>query len=173
MADSEVSASSSSWAAVVKAGAECLARTNPGNSRECGQVGANADDFVILPNQTSSIAKQGNGNVRSYGTRSACGGGSNLSEGQVNLSPALDGPEVQHKMTVEPIFLAYKWVSLKAGRLSLMQIATVVVQTLGDEDVVDAVQPMRSGWWIYLKMKADQERLVQSGITVAGKYIQL
>ncbi len=78
----------------------------------------------------------------------------------MNLSPALDGPEVQHKMTVEPVFLAYKHVSPEVGRLSLMQIATAVVQLLGDDGVVDAVQPMRSRWWIYLRTKADHETLV-------------
>ena len=173
MADNEVSAGSSSWAAIVRAGAEHLAKTNPGNARDCGQVSANASDFVIPPNQSSNMTKRGSSSIRSQGTRSVHGGGLNLSEGLMNLSLALDGPEVQHKTTVEPIFLAYKCVSLEVGRLSLMQIATVVVQSLGDEGVVDAVQPMRSGWWIYLKTKADQERLVQSGITVAGKYIQL
>ena len=35
-------------------------------------------------------------------------------------------------------------------RHTLMQIATVVADALGDDMAVDAVQPMRIGWWIYL-----------------------
>ena len=39
-----------------------------------------------------------------------------------------------------------------------MQIATAVVVALNDDaQAVDAVQPMKSGWWIYLCMNADRE----------------
>ncbi len=55
------------------------------------------------------------------------------------LTHDLSGPEVQHKTAVEPVFLACKRVSPEAGHLSLMQIATAVVQALGDESVVNAV----------------------------------
>ena len=54
-----------------------------------------------------------------------------------------------------------------------MQIATEVVAALDNNaQAVDAVQPMKSGWWIYF-MNADRERLVSQGITVAGKHISL
>ncbi len=52
-----------------------------------------------------------------------------------------------------------------------MQIATAVVQALNDDSVVDAIQLIRAGWWIYLKANADRERLVQRGLTVAGKFV--
>ena len=55
-----------------------------------------------------------------------------------------------------------------------MQIATAVVAALDDDaQAVDAVQPMKSGWWIYLRTNANRERLVNQGITVTGKYIPL
>ena len=39
--------------------------------------------------------------------------------------------------------------------------------------MVDAVQPMKTGWWIYLRTQPDRDRLVAQGITVAGKHIPL
>ncbi len=55
-----------------------------------------------------------------------------------------------------------------------MQIATAVIAALDDDaQAVDAVQPMKSGWWIYLYMNADRERLVSQGITVERKHIPL
>ncbi len=42
----------------------------------------------------------------------------------------------------------------------LMQIACSVVEALNDMAAVDAVQPMKTGWWIYLHMQADHDRLV-------------
>ena len=54
-----------------------------------------------------------------------------------------------------------------------MQIACAVVEALNDPQVVDAIQPMKSGWWIYVQTNADHERLVMQGLTVAGKHIPL
>ncbi len=54
-----------------------------------------------------------------------------------------------------------------------MQVATAVVQSLGDDMAVDAVQPVRTGWWIYLCTHTDHAHLVAQGITLAGKYIPL
>ncbi len=54
-----------------------------------------------------------------------------------------------------------------------MQIACAVVDALNDSSAVDAVQPMKSGWWIYVQTTADRERLVAQGITVAGKHVPL
>ncbi len=42
-----------------------------------------------------------------------------------------------------------------------------------DAMVIDAVQPMRAGWYIYMRTTADHATLVSKGITVAGRYIQL
>ncbi len=68
------------------------------------------------------------------------------------LQPNLVGLGLQHKSTLDPIYLAYSRVGPNATglRISLMQIATAVVQSLGDATSVDAVQPMKTGWWIYL-----------------------
>ena len=54
-----------------------------------------------------------------------------------------------------------------------MQIACSIVEALNDTAAIDAVQPMKTGWWIYLHMQADQDRLVAQGMSVAGKHIQL
>ncbi len=80
---------------------------------------------------------------------------------------------MQHKSHVEPVFLAYNRVSRGDQWVTLMQIANAVVDALNDSLAVDAVQPMKSGWWIYVQTTADQERLVAQGITVAGKHVPL
>ncbi len=54
-----------------------------------------------------------------------------------------------------------------------MQVATAVTQSVGDDIAVDAVQPMRTGWWIYLRTHADCAHLITQGITLAGKHIPL
>ena len=38
---------------------------------------------------------------------------------------------------------------------------------------LDAVQPMRSGWYIYMWTQFDRDQLIQKGIVVAGKYVAL
>ena len=83
------------------------------------------------------------------------------------------GLELQHKSVVEPVFLAYNRVSAEGPRPLLMQIVTAVVETLDDVQAVDAVQPMKSGWWIYLQTALDREHLVSGGITLGRKHIPL
>ncbi len=90
------------------------------------------------------------------------------------MFPDVAGQELQHKSLVEPVFLVYQLVSSGfEERISLMQIACAVVQTLNDVHSVDAVQPMRTGWLIYFQTQADWECLVVQGLTIAGNYIQL
>ncbi len=47
------------------------------------------------------------------------------------------------------------------------------MQALGDDTALDAVQPMRKGWCTYLHTLADRTKLVSTGLTLAGRYIQL
>ncbi len=70
------------------------------------------------------------------------------------------------------MYLAYNRVSIET-RHTLLQIATAVADALGDDIAVDAVQPMRTGWWIYLQMQADRARLVAQGLTLGGRHIPL
>ncbi len=97
-----------------------------------------------------------------HGGRPLCGG----------LSSSFSGPEIQHKSVVEPVFLAYNCVSTET-RHTLMQVATAITQSLGDEMAIDAVQPMRMGWWLYLCTHADRACLVVQGIILVGKHITL
>ncbi len=80
---------------------------------------------------------------------------------------------VQHKAEALPIFLAYRYVSVEGIRIPLIQVASSVVQALHDDSALDAVQPMHNGWCIYLCTIADRAKLVNSGLTLAGQYIQL
>ncbi len=54
-----------------------------------------------------------------------------------------------------------------------MCVASTVVQALKDDTALDAIQPMRYGWLIYIHTIADCEKLVSLGITLAGRYIPL
>ncbi len=64
-------------------------------------------------------------------------------------------------------------MSVEGARISLIQIAQSVIQAMRDDLVLDAVQPMKMGWYIYMCTVSDRMKLVAMGITVAGRYIQL
>ncbi len=84
-----------------------------------------------------------------------------------------NGDTVQHKAEVQPIFLAFHRVQSAQGRrILLFQIAAAVTEAVGP-GLLDAVQPMHSGWYIYMKTLVDRQSLIQSGITVVGKHIFL
>ncbi len=168
IAVNDVAGNVSAWTEVVKSKANQIAKANPA---PYPGLHMGVTDFVIPPNCESPRVSQHSCPARStqgwfIGTdvvRTQTGG----------LLPDLSGSEVQHKSTVEPVYLAYKRISTEAGRLSLIQVATAVVQALHDNTAVDAVQLMRNGWWIYMKTNADCNKLVTSGITIVGKHIQL
>ena len=139
-----------------------------------------AQDFVIPIQEGSLGAGNDTGHVSGsgpgHGANRGWGGG--LVRGGATFSsavfPDIHGQELQHKSLVEPIFLAYKRVSSGVGEwITLMQIACSVVEALNDNVAVDVVQPMKTGWWIYVRTQADRERLVAQGLTIAGKHIQL
>ena len=67
----------------------------------------------------------------------------------------------------------YKRVSPEGAKISLMCVESAVVQALKDDTAIDAVQPMRNGWLIYVHTMADRSCLVSTGITLAGQYIPL
>ena len=128
-------------------------------------------DFVIL---------HGSQTKRNQGCR--CGQGQLSLRGSPNVrttdsrndyNPNFNVPSVQHKAEVAPVFLAYNRVSSEGQCISLIQIATSVYQALSDPSVVDAIQPMCTGWCIYVQSIADRQTLIKKGITVAGKYIAL
>ena len=85
----------------------------------------------------------------------------------VSTLPNFAQPTVQHKAEVAPIFLVYKRVSPEGAKISLMCVASAVVQALKDDIAIDAVQPMRNGWLIYIHTMADRSHLVSTGITLA------
>ncbi len=102
----------------------------------------------------STVVKNGNRCVNLVSSNSASmesvSRGQHLQGGLHGLrdhcGPDFSGPELQHKSMIEPVFLAYNRVSNEGACLSLIQIATSVVDSLGDSGVVDAVQPMKTGW---------------------------
>ena len=140
------------WSTVVGCKANSLANTR--------KVGDGAKDFVI-PDKHLTLPSS---SVRGRGLHATGQGGYHLD---------FSGPEIQHKSVVEPVFLAYNRVSTDGSRISLMQVATAVVDTLGEACTIDAVQPMRSGWWIYLQTTMDRDRLVTQGLNIAGKHMPL
>ena len=80
---------------------------------------------------------------------------------------------MQHKTDIPPVFLSYARVHTAGEHLPLVQIAEAVINALGHDGVLDAVQPMRMGWYIYMCTNVDQSKLVCKGMIVAGKHIML
>ena len=79
----------------------------------------------------------------------------------------------RHKAEVPPVFIAYRRVSSEGSRISLMWIATAILKSVAHPTSLDAVQPMKQGWYVYMKTNADRAHLVETGVTIAGKYISL
>ncbi len=75
-----------------------------------------------------------------------------------------------HKPDVAPVFLNFKQV--EGFKIPLIEVVAAVGKVVGDTNV-DGVQPMRSGWQIYVKMDHDSTTLVSRGIQLAGKWISL
>ncbi len=121
-------------------------------------VPASSSDFVIPSKPASDQTKDHDGHGQAYGAHGMHGRGS-AHVGQLGLA----GGELQHKSLIKAVFLSYGRVSAEM-RYTLIQIATAVSDLLGDDCAVDAVQPMRTGWWIYLWTQADCARLVTQGL---------
>ncbi len=69
---------------------------------------------------------------------------------------------LKHKAEVPPVFIAYK--SFTGGyKISMMQVATAVFKSVVSPTSLDAVQPMRQGWYVYMKTNADHACLVEWG----------
>ena len=75
---------------------------------------------------------------------------------------------VKHKAEVHPVFVAYHHVSAEGERISLIQITTVVLHMMGGQGTLDAVQPMKQGWYIYMHTLVDRVTMVERGLTIAG-----
>ena len=142
-----------------------------------GDNGAN--DFVIphtrkgndMVKNSQPLRRSRLGPGLGSGPGSGCGPGPSSRPLCEGLS-TFGGAEVEHKAVVELVFLAYNHVSTET-RHTLIQVATTVAQSVGDDMAVDAVQLMRMGWWIYLRTYTDCTHLVVQGITLAGKHIPL
>ncbi len=87
--------------------------------------------------------------------------------------PTFGVHSLQHKAEVAPIFLGYNRVNAEGQHIPLVQVTAAIVQVMGNPDLLDAVQPMKNGWYIYMTTNADRTRLVSLGLNVAGKYIEL
>ncbi len=155
VSDSESSLTDALWTTIMSRQSNNLAAANARGS-------SGAADFVILYSRSQIQKLQSKTNAPIHGGRSFHGG----------LLSSFSGPELQHKSVVEPIFLAYNHVSTETRHM-LMQVATAIAQSLGDDTAVDVVQPMRTGWWLYLCTHADRARLVAQGINLVGKHIPL
>lgn len=79
---------------------------------------------------------------------------------------------VQHKAQVPPIFVAYSRTQSSA-RLPISQVVVSITQSMHGTETLDAVQPMKAGWYIYMHTLKDRDTLVQQGITLAGCFVLL
>ncbi len=79
---------------------------------------------------------------------------------------------VEHKPDVKLIFLGFKRVAYEGSKILLIQVATAVGNVVGPKNV-DAIQPMRNSWQIYVKTNIDRQKLLTTGLELAGKLIDL
>ncbi len=72
------------------------------------------------------------------------------------------------------MFLAFHWVQAleTASQTLLFHVAAAVANVVSGA-ALDAVQLMRNGWYIYMRMMVDCEYLVQGGITIVGRHMTL
>ncbi len=75
----------------------------------------------------------------------------------VGSVPKFGGTAIRHKSEVPPIFLAYQHVLAEGAHITLVQIATSVIQAMRDDSVLDVVQLMKTGWYIYMCTVADNK----------------
>ena len=83
-----------------------------------------------------------------------------------------DLPVLGYKPEVAPIFLNFKHIACEGYKIPLIEVASALGKVVGDSNV-DGIQPMHSGWQIYIKTDKDQNALVSQGIQLAGKWISL
>lgn len=124
---------------------------------------------IVAVDREKFLLKDINSNNTSVNTVSNTAAGASR-ESLIQVGPS---EAVQHKVEVPPVLVAYCKVAIEGECISLMQIATAVLQVMGDQSVLDAVQPMKQGWYIYMQTLADHATLVERGLTVAGKFVPL
>ncbi len=103
-----------------------------------------SDDFVICPGSQTS---HGKGHMtRGTATPLHCSHHFRMEDAPhsqvVSTLPDFAQLTVQHKAEVAAIFLAYKRVSPEGAKISLICVASAVVQALKDDIAIDAMQPM-------------------------------
>ena len=118
----------------------------------------------VVAADSNALCSSTNGSVERRPGREAS------SDDQPTHNDRTTGPTemVKHKAEVPPVFVEYCCVSAEGERISLMQIATAVLHMMGDQGTLDAVQPMKQGWYIYMHTLADRVTLVERGLTIAG-----
>ena len=92
-----------------------------------------------------------------------------------STSPVNFGVEsLQHKAQVAPVYLAYHCVQSVGMnvRILLFQVASAVANVVGGL-ALDAVQPMHTGWYIYMCTQVDRDALIEKGVVVAGCHVHL
>ncbi len=81
-------------------------------------------------------------------------------------------PMIEHTLQVHPVFMHYKKVSSEGYFTPLIDVAVAAGKSVGEANV-DAIQPTKNGWQIYVKTEVDQATLLATGLDLAGKHISL
>ena len=89
------------------------------------------------------------GNVRSVNPSSPSSQAA-ISPDSENVPNLFGSHSLEHKAEVQPIFLAYSRVLAEGKCIPLVQVAAAVVRSMGNANTLDAIQPMKSGWYIYM-----------------------
>ena len=79
---------------------------------------------------------------------------------------------LEHTPQVCPVLVHYKKVSSEGYCTPLIDVVVAVGKAVGEANV-DAVQPTKNGWQIYVKTEVDHTALLAAGLDLAGKHISL
>ena len=139
----------------------------PGPAAGAGaDVGAGASK-APLANANANAGKQQGNNANALIPRKNWAELVNEAECFVSNLPVLG-----HKPEVAPIFLNFKHIAHEGYKIPLIEVAAAVGKVVSDSNV-DGIQPIHSGWQIYVKTDKDWNTLVSQGIQLAGKWISL
>ncbi len=90
-----------------------------------------------------------------------------------NVDSLFHRTAAEYVLQVRPIILAYKYISWEAHHLPIAEIALSIAWAVNNADQIDGIQPMKSGWNIYIKTEVDRAQLLISGLNVASQYVAL
>ena len=129
-------------------------------------VGIESNQFKVPETSIDGVNSQSRLPSSVQGTRSFA----QVADFSKGFSPMIQS--LEHKPDVRPVFLGFKHMAKEGFKIPLIQVAAAVGDIVGQRNV-DAIQPIRNGWQIYMTTEADRALLMSKGLEIVGKSIDL